>query len=49
MIPSVMFFSFFILELRYPKKLSEAPPVPMRALFWQRIAPDELDGTVRLY
>jgi len=31
---------------KYPKKLSEAPPVPMRALFWQRIVADELDNTV---
>jgi hypothetical protein len=31
---------------KYPKKLNEAPPVPMRALFWQRIVAEELDETI---
>jgi len=31
---------------KYPKKLSQAPPVPMRALFWQRIVGEELEETV---
>jgi len=31
---------------KYPKKVSEKPPVPMRALFWQRIQIEDLDDTV---
>ncbi len=31
---------------KYPKKLSAKPPVAMRALFWTRIGPEELDNTV---